>query len=221
MLTLTQLTGFGAFSVAGGLSYNFVTSVSDRTTASHTYSSTGIGTAAADRLVVVAFGGSNNSATVSSVTIGGNAATVYYIGTAQPQIVGFAVLLVTSGTTADIVINFSTTQDHGAIAVYSVYGANATPTATDFTDTTDTYQYTANVPAGGLVIACATDNNSSTEPQWTWTGPTEDRDISMGAKTFSSASALLAAGDAAYAITADKAGTSGGGRLGVIVFQPA
>lgn len=222
MLMVNQLIGFGAGISTSAVTRTLTDSASDTSGGTTTtFTSKNIGTATSDRLVVVGFCGNNNSRTISGVTIGGVSATVYYIGTSQTQQAGFAVLNVTSGTTATIAITWSGNQSQVGIAVWSVYGANATPTATNFASTTDVFSASMNVPAGGAAFGVALDNVNATAPKWTWGNLTEDVDASLGAKTYSAASAEFATAQTGLSITADIAASSGGGRLGVLVLGPA
>ena len=103
--------------------------------ATHTFSTTSIGTAASDRLVVVSayMRGANGS--INSVTIGGITAT--YLsgeqGITDPY--GMYYALVPSGTTADIVVNGSVNFNNCQIACWSLYNVQPSAGDADFSNT--------------------------------------------------------------------------------------
>jgi len=132
----------------------------------YTFTAVNIGTASSDRLVVVsAQAGTNNSRTISTVTIGGNAATILANSTAAPNPVCMAQLLVTTGTTANIVVTWNGGVSRTRINVWTVTGyQSATPlVGSSFPGTTTTApSCTINsIPArSGLVVGAF--NQSST-----------------------------------------------------------
>lgn len=135
---------------------------------SYTFSGTDIGTAASDRLVVVgsvaaaASGGAN----VTSLTVGGSAAT-FDVRASSGHTSELWHRAVTTGTTASIVVNYSANMVSCGIAVWALYGVNATPFDTATTTTSSTQ---IDIPAGGIVVGNARIDPGST----TWTGATED-----------------------------------------------
>lgn len=115
-------------------------STADRS--SYTFSSINIGTAASDRMVLVAVHYFTNSYTVPTVNVGGSTTTRISttFGPYECQ-VSTHNINVTTGTVANIVVNFSTAPFRCAISVYSFYGLSSqTPTDTS-------------VDGGGLDIA--------------------------------------------------------------------
>jgi len=102
---------------------------------SYTFSGMGIGTADADRKVLACIGGFGSSgATPTSVTIGGVSATqVAVSATSRATAVVFEASVPT-GTTGDVVANYSATQTRVACATYSAIDLDMTPFDTD-TDT--------------------------------------------------------------------------------------
>lgn len=94
-------------------------------TSTYTFTAEPIGAAQSDRDVVVFYtvGDTGTVGTVSSVTIGGNSATLDVNSANDRIIIGFARLRVTTGTTADIVVNCSGgTPQNCNIAVYRLIG---------------------------------------------------------------------------------------------------
>lgn len=98
----------------------------------YTFSSFAIGPASGERRIVVAVTGFiGDSATISSVTIGGVSATLHVTtgsGSAHPGAVASAV--VSSGTAADVVITFSTTVSACSIEVYALTGRSTSASTT-------------------------------------------------------------------------------------------
>jgi hypothetical protein len=156
---------------------------------SHTYTNHAIGTAAADRYVVVIAYAIDNAAerTINSMTIGGNAATPIQSNksaTGQDVYTAMFGLAVAAGTTATIVVTYSSTMNTGAVAVYALYGLLST---TPFhnngnqTNAATSVSTTLNIPEGGLAVAgsCIFTNNVN----HTGTGLTEDADVHMESNT--------------------------------------
>jgi hypothetical protein len=179
----------------------------------YTFSTHAIGTASADRLVVVAIlsGAAASPRSVSSVTIGGNAATLY--GTQSTNTVraraAFAGLLVTSGTTADIAVTFSGAMEQAMVTVWALTGAGASfaPHDVRFANMSAGSASTSSliVPQGGAVIAGGyfIDTTAGLTGV-TWTGPTEVLDA--GGETangrYSGASLSNQTASAGYTVTA-------------------
>jgi len=157
-----------------------------------TFSTVAIGTAAANRVVVVgvvAYDAGANQ--ITSVTIGGNAATKAIdtstagaIGTAR--VAGIYYLVVAAGATATIVVNaLNSPAVSAAIAVWAIYPASSTPVDAVAAEVNTAASVTASnvaITSGGIVCAVHQhDNNNATT--WTWTGVdpvTEETDQALG-----------------------------------------
>lgn len=160
-----------------------------------------IGTPAPDRLVVaVVLGRDSNARTISSVTIGGVAATAAVTSPSQNNPTGIYYARVPAGTTADIVVTFSAATTRMAVAVYTLTGyRNAAPAAVDQDyDTTTTLSATLARPRDAVVIAGSITSSTGT---FTWTGATEDADTAHSGNRASTASATFGAADPAMAIS--------------------
>ena len=156
---------------------------------SYSFTSEPIGTAAADRLVVVV-ALTNVCASFSSITIGGVSATIHEqladSGTSPCQAI--ASLLVTTGTTATIVVNLSDSGGHMAIGVYNITGLNSTTpedsgqdgltTGTSVSDTLVVSKDACIIAAGGQY---------SGNPPISWTGVTEDFEEAFSGESGTSA----------------------------------
>lgn len=192
-----------------------------------TYSAVSIGTASADRIVCVCVA-NGKAATISSCTIdsGGGAQTMNGTTQGSQGAVGAKIfyLGVSSGTTADIAVTYSTDLNEGQnhIAVYSVTGADATPSASgsdastdmDATDPLTTGSTTINTDGGALAVAsCDIDTVAKT-----WADLTEDIDDDVGVMRFTTATSITA-GTATRTCTGATNGEDGG--LAYIIFNAA
>jgi hypothetical protein len=190
------------------------------TTALTTYSfaSQAIGTAAADRYVVVGVHGIDNASAfnVASMTIGGVAAAAI-TGAAVArgnEEVEFWYALVTSGTTATISITFSEQMAVGCdIAVWSVTGwtGAAAPTDTLVVTTGTDFTGTIDCDAGGAIIAMTVFQVALTEDKTAaWTGLTEDFDFhvaDVNSQNSSGAHENFASAQVGLTVTCDWSGT--------------
>lgn len=203
LVALLAFLAFGLQPAAAGLllnSYRFGTAAPARsytyggssafgTGSSATYTAAPLGTADATRVIVVTVsvrGGGTTS--FSGVTIGGNAATQAVETSSTNDDAAIYYLAVAAGTSADIVVSFSSSQSNGLIGVYSVYNLDAsTPNATA-SGTAGTATISASTD--DIVIATATKRAVSSA---TWTGVTEDGFSNPGSY-FSTASLKRASG---------------------------
>jgi len=146
-----------------------------------TYTNEPIGTAAADRFVVVAVAGRGGAS--ATVTIGGtNAPSIVTASSGSANNIGLFGLLVTSGTTATIVVTYNASST-SAIAVYNVNlgSASSTPTDTDAAQkgtSVSTISMTAlTVPTNGVAIVAGYYASNGT---LTWTGASADASVVFG-----------------------------------------
>jgi hypothetical protein len=173
-----------------GAMRTFVGSTVDTSNAtSHTYTNHAIGTATADRYVVVIAYAIDNGVerSIDSMTIGGNAASSIQSNksaTTQDVYSHMFGLAVAADTTATIVVTYSSTMATGAVAVYALYNlSSTTPHAVNGnqTNSATSISTTLDIPAGGLAIAgsCIFTNNVDHSA----TGLTEDADVHMESNT--------------------------------------
>lgn len=139
------------------------------------YTSIPIGVASVDRLVVVAVAGFNSvdARTVTSVTIGGVAATLIE-NNSSTLLNAFAYATVPSGTTATIVVTLSGVANRGqGIGVWEIKGlSSTTPLQTGSVVNTTSINFSAATP-GSIAILAATSNNLAGV---SWTNATGDFD---------------------------------------------
>jgi hypothetical protein len=191
----------------------------DQTT--YTFAGASIGSAAADRIVVVGIAareGGGTNRTLSSVSIAGVSATIVADSGNVPTHAAFAVALVPTGATGDIVVTFSAGMSRCVISVWSTAGMDSSAVSSDTADTTDPLEASVNIPAGGVAFGTAYDNGATTV---TWTNLTEDYDAQHETRTFSFASAEFATLQTGLTLTADLAAASGTARGAFVTFGPA
>jgi hypothetical protein len=167
---------------------------SDSDAASYTNSGAALGTADADRYVIVAiplFTGPTNL-TISSVTIGGvsatkiNGETFHSATSTNRSLVDFWKANVPTGTTGDIVITPSTTAPRMSASWWTCIGDVAiidtqADIATDVTPD-NSLTVTSKRPSNGFVLAAITGQGDSGDPTFTWggTGITEKHETGYG-----------------------------------------
>lgn len=175
---------------------------------SYTWNNVAIGTASADRLVIIAAfttrSTTGGARSITSLTIGGVAGTPV---TTELQFNTQATInifyrLVTSGTTLTVVMNLDGNNFGASIDAYILKGqlSNA-PTATNKTSGNNP-SMTLNVPSLGAVVGQGGGLGASVGAM-TWTGLTKnsDRGVGTGANKWSSAaSAQSLSADPAYNI---------------------
>ncbi|HRN86081.1 MAG TPA: hypothetical protein PK863_02015 [Candidatus Dojkabacteria bacterium] len=185
-----------------------------------TYSSVAIGAAAANRIVVVLVGSELASASINSVTLGGNAMSAGTQGNFGAVYARAFYLAYPTGTTADIVVTYgagaTSTQNH--IAVYSVTGGVYSATGADQSsdmDTTDRLTTGAiTIASGGGFIAIAAGATDTAAK--TWANATEDLDVDAGGFRFTTATRTTALTATAVTCTG---GTNGeDGALSYLLF---
>ena len=194
-------------------SLSFITSAGSSTDAtSYTFSSVSLGSASSGRLLIVAVGSNGSAgASVSSLTIDGNATTLTQ-GAAGASTVAFAVLQNDNLTSADIVVNHSATRSAGCgIAVYAItnpistsvldsdlLAGTGTATTLIVNDLTVTYS--------GFALACLSKGSTAAV---TWTNATSNADVTgVSPRTFHFASVSTTASSTLYDITASWTGST-------------
>jgi hypothetical protein len=180
---------FGGTSVTDAF---IASSESTLNASTYTFSTHDIGTANASRVVVVGVCVYDSSSTngISSVTIGGSAATEIVNTTSGGDlgtclVTGLYRRSVAAGTTADIVVNTSNAAQSCGIAVWALYPSSATPTGSDSSALTNVGSITASplsITSGGTLVAVSFHNNS-TNVTWNYTGTdtvSEEFDEALG-----------------------------------------
>jgi hypothetical protein len=188
---------------------SYVTHLEDTSgSASPSFASAAIGAAAADRLVIVGVCVSKGSGVwspnpISSVTIGGNAATqvgsqVLAEGTATSVVCLFA-LTVASGTTATIVVNMAATTTGAKIVIWNATGLSSTTASDTKGDNATPFTQSLTVPSLGFGVGIA---GGESVTSWTWTNMTERSDASASIWTASGADTATAGSISVTALNA-------------------
>jgi hypothetical protein len=156
----------------------FIDSAVDATNASsYTFSAKDFGSVTSDRYIIVAVNaGSGGAFTISSVTIGGVAATAIASGISSRNIAAIYIAAVPTGATGDIVVTLDGAIRRCGIGWYRATGlasAAAYSTDTDITDVSNAYSVTLNVPQGFLIATSVCEDNASMRA-CTWTGASEN-----------------------------------------------
>jgi hypothetical protein len=149
----------------------FQVSTSASTTNSITNATAPIGAAAPDRYVIVGLVGEDNlNSTITSITINGTNCPIAIQQNNVRSTAGICILLVTTGTTANIVGTFSGVKDGLFLSVWSATGLlSATPIGTAGQNTNNTATALTTVAGGFAVGACGNYGVGATS---TWTGMT-------------------------------------------------
>lgn len=175
-------------------------------TNSYTFSSQNLGTAAADRYIVVAIATRKSGATttISSVSVGGVSATIVVQQSntvTNTCVSGIAIAAVPSDTTGDVVVTFGASVLRCGIALYRADNLfSATAFDTDNSAVQDP-TVSLDIPGPGFAIGTAT---TGTATSTTWTGITEDHDTVLeAANSFTSASLSFGTGQVGLSLKAD------------------
>lgn len=196
--------------------YAYCSSTSTNSAATtYTFSSLSLGTAATSRKIMVFAAGANNaSLSISSVTVAGVSASELLSGSfgASPITGGVWIADVPTGTTGDVVVTWSASQDQCGVGVYALYNvSSSTPYDTDSFSggaTSGATSVTVNYSGGFFLGFVANQNNSVTG--YSWTNVTEDFDISIagGAGRYMSGASSVASGSGSVTMTATAAGAT-------------
>lgn len=149
---------------------SFLQTDSDATDLStYTFSSVNLGTADSDRTIVILVTGRSNdggSRTLDSATIGGVSATINVQATSNGNVCAIISADVPTGSTGNVVLNFSSTMTGVDISTYRVLGMSGT-TATDTgSSTASPLSDTLNMNAAGVCFAVAKNDNGSSNASW-------------------------------------------------------
>jgi hypothetical protein len=136
----------------------------------YTFSTVGIGTATADRRVIVgATAGASGAGTLSSLTVGGVTAGIVVTSSNGTQLAGIAIADVPSGTTGDIVVTWSRAASRCGIGVWICTGLSSqTAHASNTSTANDGVLTNLATTVGGFIVAvCACSGTSPSFTSWT------------------------------------------------------
>jgi len=168
-----------------------------------------IGSASADRKVVLLIGAQGqggNSRTINSASIGGSAATMHTASGSTPYPTAIAYRAIASGTTANVTIVFSANVTRIVVGVAVVRDTmNDTPqtAATPTAGTSTSRSLGLTIPSGGIGLWAVSQGTSGNT---TWTNADEQLDISPATGMVFSAAKKLS--DAGGSVTATASFTS-------------
>ena len=221
MLQVTNLTGFGSSSVADPSVGYLQQKESASAASSYTFSSENIGATGTGRLIIVgvyAFAGASGR-TLTSATIGGVTATVLTAATGPNSLIGAVIAAkVPTGTSADIVVNFSGAMDRCGIMTYRALNvSSATPSSSDTDNAGGTSPSTSVTAGAGTITVSSLSFANSTAPSTTMSGVTEDdeQEITSAINKHACGSATKGSGTVSGTITP---GASYGSVLCTAVF---
>ena len=174
----------------------------------YTFAAMSLGAAATNRYIVVSVGGAYSAAarSLSTVTVGGVAATVVVTVGSQLYPAGIAIAAVPTGATGDIVVTFSNGVSRCGIGGYRLTGlqsATPTATATDVVSAANALSASLAIPADGCGIGYVIADGSDPRT-WSWTNLTENFDAGLESDTTHSGAMSTTAG------TADRTATASG-----------
>ncbi len=175
-MTLPSTLGVFASAVhitGGGPVDGYVSSASSTNNATtYTFTSQPIGTAAANRRVVVGVAGRDTAAFPTSVTVGGTGLTMDEGETNTPVCTIWSGVIATGGT-ATIVVTYAVANTYCGIGVWDVYGKSAAATAKNTSNSTTPVATITTVAGDFCVGMLAYRINSGTTPAFTWTAANE------------------------------------------------
>lgn len=215
--------------VAGGgptPTISYVSTGTGQTGTTITYTAQNIGTASADRVVIVGIttGYTGTAAQTDSMTIGGVTATKLISGkisNTNSTYIGLFALNVTSGTTANIVTTVTTSANRSAIVVWNMTGTGGilTTKATGSSlATATTLAQTVSIATngGGAAVAIAGDGISSgTAYSWSGTSLDVTGNMTGGTNPYSGSHLNLTDGSTLNAVGTEAGSALANGALAV------
>lgn len=206
---------------------SFTASATDDTSqTTYTFSGVALGTAAADRKIVVGVGGARAAAgahTVASMTVGGIAASLVKqqdVSAGDRETAEIWQAAVPTGTTGDIVVTFDAGMVGAGIGVWAVYGAQSAAHATAGSNA-DPMNASIDVPSGGVLIGYARNANGGT---FTWTNLTEKFDEqfdSAAPSNHTGAADTFASAQTALSVTCDPSTAGSDNAMALASWGPA
>lgn len=185
---------------------------------SFTFNAVAIGTASADRVVVVGVSSGQTGTTTRTctVTVGGVTATQIQftrVGPTNSTHGGMYAVPFPSGTTANIVLTFSGTQSRCGIQVWALTGTNGVETPAfsaivSSSGTAASVSTSVNTVAGGTCIGMFSDGTPGAANTTSWTNLTEDNDTVVELSVYSGAHTNGTTGSSLTVTATESASTS-------------
>lgn len=204
MLSVNQLSGFGARRAGGGgtLATTFVTSASSTTgTDSYTFSSI---TLSAGHIVVGTVARQVGVGTITGLTVDGAGATSVVQSANSNSRAAIFIISQGSSTTGNVVVNWSGNQQRCGIGVWHIAGLSSATATDTLTSTANPPSGTMDFVAGGAGVGIGYSNGVPN----TWTGLDEDFDVDIIAGAgMGGASRDFASASLSHTVTFDPSGT--------------
>lgn len=214
-------------------SYSYVTFASNTTAGtSFTFNSTSIGAESFSRVVVVgvvANGGTFSTGSISSVTIGGSAATQIVQSAFNNNFTRTALFYLpfSSGTTANIVVNTSQSAARCIITVYALYNLlSNTPTTNDSSPTAsgnnnvNSITNTVNTSARSIVMSVTSVNTAVGDITFSANTTRDYSNIPAGSpRRFAAASTQIVTGGSMTITASQSSGTPATMQMTTVVFD--
>lgn len=168
--------------------------------AAYTFAAQNFGAAATNRYIIAVINMDGTDG-VTSVTIGGVAATVVATAvTGSLYVSSIAIALVPTGATGDVVIDPLASGTQCQVSLYRATNlVSATPIATT-TSSSSNPTLNINVQAGGFAVAGGINNNGGAGVSWS--GLTENLELSSESRTLTTASIKTATTESPKSISA-------------------
>lgn len=160
----------------------------------YTFTAQAIGTAAADRIVIVgAFGGSNSPAAITGITVQGitGVQSGHADNTGNNVSLAIWAIAVPTGTTGDIVVTIGGTKGRCGIIVWNATGTNITATDTQHQEQNSgggatSLSITPVVQAGGFFVTLVGTGTTNDAGGFNWTNATERVDVNIESNSYMS-----------------------------------
>lgn len=181
-------------------------------TTEYTFTTQALGTAAADRYLIIGVEQrfTSGTPTITSVTVGGVAATALFTeidGGAATSSANMYIVAYPTGTTADIVVNHSGGCTSCGIGVWAAYGLrSATPTDSGTSNTTGAMTTDLDVLEDSVAVGFVLTSGSGAARTTTWTNLSEDFDITVAGFNVQSGASAAFATPATVTVTATPSG---------------
>jgi hypothetical protein len=227
MLNLTQLVGFAAgepVAAAAAASAIFTANAGNSTTSlGYSFSSLNLGTASADRHIVVGIAGQAGSAgAVSAVTIAGITAAQVFSVSSSTVTVAFWIAAVPTGTSGTVAVTWAAQRARCAVVVWAITGllsTTAVDTGSEVNSGTAALNDNVDIDAGGVCLAMAYDAGTGSRT-WTWSGISEVLDTTFASgRSYTGASANFASAQSGFAVQTTPSGSTTANVIGIVSLR--
>lgn len=179
-----------------------VSNVAGNTT---TFTGINFGSAASSRKIVIGVGRGPTGAfgTVSSVTIGGIAATFINSAATTTEDAELWIAAVPTGTSGTVAVTWTNSATDVGLGVWALYNTSITPTDTASDNNSNPATDTINIAAGGAAVGYVYHRSNTDPTTFSWSNLTEDFDVTVqaGGNYNSGASAFFSSAQSGLAIS--------------------